>query len=96
MIFSLHFLPPFRLDAIALITRRSILTSFLSLKFDTRISQSSEGSGTSVNKWSSGHSWCMTFSMKLDLLDLRTAMIHYRSLFEELVQVPTPLKGGST
>jgi hypothetical protein len=26
--------------------------------------------------------------------DLRTAMIHYRSLFEELVQVPTTVKKG--
>src|ERR1035441_2458847 len=61
--------------------------------FDQRAADISVDHPRVVENYRSAHEIAMRVGKdKVTTEDLRTAMIHYRSLFEELVQVPTTVK----
>ena len=61
--------------------------------FDQRAADISVDHPRVVDNYRSAHEIAMRVGKdQATTEDLRTAMIHYRSLFEELVQVPTTVK----
>ncbi len=61
--------------------------------FDQRAADISVDHPRVVENYRSGHEIALRAGKEgATTEDLRTAMIHYRSLFEELVQVPTPVE----
>ena len=61
--------------------------------FDQRAADISVGHPRMVENYRSAHEISLRVGKnEATTEDLRTAMIHYRSLFEELMQVPAPIE----